>query len=61
MWPLTLRKEQKFRVQENKVKRRIHGPKAEKVTGGWRKLHSEEIQNLYSSAHIVTVIKTRIG
>jgi hypothetical protein len=51
---LTLRKEHRLRVSENKVFRRIFGPKRDEVTGGWRKLHG-----LYSSPSIVTVIKAR--
>jgi hypothetical protein len=41
-------------VCENRVLRRIFGPKRDKVTGGWRKLHNEELHNLYSSASIIT-------
>jgi hypothetical protein len=46
-------------VFENKVSRRIFGPKRDEVTGGWRKLHNEEIHNLFSSPNIITVIKSR--
>jgi hypothetical protein len=42
-WSLTLREQHKLRVFENKVMRRIFGPKSDEVTGGWRKLHNEEL------------------
>jgi hypothetical protein len=44
---------------ENRVLRRIFGPKRDEVTGGWRKLHNEELHGLYSSASIVRVIKAK--
>jgi hypothetical protein len=44
---------------ENRVLSRIFGPKREKVTGGWRKLHNEELHNLYSSPSIIRMIKSR--
>jgi hypothetical protein len=47
-WSLTLRKEHRLRVFENKVLRRIFGPKRDEVTGEWRKLHNEELCDLYS-------------
>jgi hypothetical protein len=43
----------------NKVLRRISGPKRHEVTGGWRKLHNEELRNLYSSPSIITIIESR--
>jgi hypothetical protein len=46
-WRLTLREEHTLRVFVSKVLRRIFGPKREEVTGGWRKLHSEELHNYY--------------
>ena len=58
-WSLTLRQERRLRVFENRVLRRIFGPKRDEVTGEWRKLHNEELDNLYSSPNIVRVIKTR--
>jgi hypothetical protein len=58
-WSLTLREEHRSRVFENRVLRRIFGPKRDEVTGGWRKLHNEELHGLYSSPSIVTVIKAR--
>ena len=45
---------------ENKVLRRIFGPKRDEVTGEWRKLHNEDLNDLYSSPNIVRVIKSRI-
>jgi hypothetical protein len=47
------------RVFENRVLRRIFGPKTDEVTGGWRKMHNEELHGLYSSPSIVRVIKAR--
>jgi hypothetical protein len=46
-------------VSENRALRRIFGPKRDEETGGWRKLHNEELRGLYSSPSIVRVIKTR--
>jgi len=54
-----LREERKLRVFENKVLRRIFGPRRDEVTGKWRRLHSEELNDLYSSPNIVRVIKSR--
>jgi hypothetical protein len=54
-----LREEHRLRVFENRVHRRIFGPKRDEVTGGWRKLHNEELHGLYSSPSIVKVIKAR--
>jgi hypothetical protein len=53
-WSLTVREEHKLRVL-----RRIFGPKRDRVTGGWRKLYNEELHNLYSSASIIRIIKSR--
>jgi hypothetical protein len=58
-WSLTLRKEHKLRVFENRVLRRIFGPKRDGVTEGWRKLYNEELYNLYSSPNIIRIIKSR--
>jgi hypothetical protein len=44
---------------ENRVSRRIFGPKRDEVTGGWRKLHNEELHNFYSSPSIIRMIKSR--
>jgi hypothetical protein len=46
-------------VCENRVLRGIFGPKTDEVTGGWRKLHNEELHNLYSSPSIIRMIKSR--
>jgi hypothetical protein len=46
-------------VFENRVPRRIFGPKRDEVTGGWRKLHNEELHILYSSPNIIRQIKSR--
>jgi hypothetical protein len=46
-------------VFENRVLRRIFGPKTDEVTGGWRNLHNEELHNLYSSPSIIRMIKSR--
>jgi hypothetical protein len=56
-WSLTLREEHILRVFENRVLRRIFGPRRDKVTGDWRKLHNEELHNLYSSPNIFKMIK----
>ena len=58
-WSLTLREERKLRVFENMVLRRIFGPRREEVTGEWRRVHNEELNDLYSSPNIVRVIKSR--
>jgi len=58
-WSLTLREERKLRVFENMVLRRIFGPRRDEVMGEWRKLHNEELNDLYSSTNIVRVIKSR--
>jgi hypothetical protein len=51
--------EQKLRVFENRVLKRIFGPKRDGVMGGWRKLHNEELHNLYCSSSINRIIKSR--
>jgi hypothetical protein len=58
-WSPTLREEHRLRVFDNKVLRRIFGPKRDEVTGGWRKLHNEKLHNLYSSSNIIRMIKSR--
>jgi hypothetical protein len=58
-WSLSLREEHRLRVFENRVLRRIFGLARDEVTGGWRKLHKEELHGLYSSPDIVRVIKAR--
>jgi hypothetical protein len=57
-WSLILREEHRLRVFENRVLRRIFGPKREE-DGSWRKLHNNELHSLYSSPNIVRVIKSR--
>jgi hypothetical protein len=56
---LTLREEHRLRVFENRVLRRIFGPKRDEVMGEWRKLHNEELRDLYSSPSIIRIIKSR--
>jgi hypothetical protein len=56
---LTLREEHRLRVSENRVLRRIFGLKRYEVTGEWRKLHNEELRDLYSSPSIIRKIKSR--
>jgi len=58
-WPLTLREECRLRVFENRVLRRMFGSKRDEVTGEWRKLHNEELNDLYSAPNIFRVIKSR--
>jgi len=58
-WSLTLRDERRLRVFENRMLKRIFVPKRDEVTGEWRKLHNEELNDLYSSPHIVQVTKSR--
>ena len=58
-WSLTLRNERRLRVFENRVLRRIFGPKRDEVIGEWRKLHNEELSDLYSLHNIVRVVKSR--
>jgi hypothetical protein len=54
-----MREERRLRVLKNRVLRRIFGPKRDDVTGEWRKLRNEELNNLYSSPNILRVIKLR--
>jgi hypothetical protein len=56
---LGAREEHRLRVFKNRVLRRIFGPKRDEVTGEWRKLHNEELNNLYSSPDIIRQAKSR--
>jgi hypothetical protein len=58
-WSPTIREEHRLRVFENRVMRRIFGPKLDEVVGGWRKLHNEELHKSYSSPSIIRMIKSR--
>jgi len=58
-WSLIWREERKLRVLENMVLKRIFGPWRTELTGEWRRLHNEELNDLYSSPSIVRVIKSR--
>ena len=58
-WSLTLREDRKLEVFENMVLRRIFGPRRDEATGKWRRLHNEELNDLYSWPNIVRVIKSR--
>src|SRR5215469_8501273 len=57
-WSLSLREERRLRGFENRVLRRVFGPKRDQVTGEWRKLH-EELRDLYSLPNILRVVKLR--
>ena len=57
-WSLTLREESRLRVFENRIPRRIYGPKSDE-NGEWRRLHNEELHSLYRSPNIIRVIKSR--
>jgi len=59
-WSLTMREEQRLRVFENRVLRKKFGPKRDEVTGDWRRLHNEDLNDPYSSPNIIRVIKSRI-
>jgi hypothetical protein len=58
-WSLTLREVRRLRVFENRVFRSVFGPKRDEVTVEWRKLHNEELSDLYSIPNIVRVVKSR--
>jgi hypothetical protein len=58
-WSLTLKEEHRLRVLENRVLKRIFGPKREEVAGGWRRLHNEKLHKLYASPNIIRVRKIK--
>ena len=58
-WSLTLREERRLRVFEKRVLRRVFGPKRDEEKGEWRKLHNEELRDLYSLPNTVRVVKSR--
>jgi hypothetical protein len=58
-WSLTLRGERRLRVFENRVLRKVFEPTRDEVTGEWRKLHNEELNDLYSLPNIVRVVKAK--
>jgi hypothetical protein len=58
-WSLTLREEHRLRAFQNRMLRRIFGQKKDEVTGGWRKLHNEELHNFHSSPSVIRIIKSR--
>jgi hypothetical protein len=58
-WSLTLREKRRLRIFQNRVLRRVFGPKRDEVTGEWRKLHNEELSDRYSLPNIVRVLKSR--
>jgi hypothetical protein len=55
-----LREERRLKVFENRVLRKVFGPKRDEVTGEWRKLHNEELNDFYSLPNIVRVVKSKI-
>jgi hypothetical protein len=59
-WSQTLREKHRLRVFKKRVPRKTLGPKRDEVTGGWRKLHNEELNNIYSSPTIIRMIKSRM-
>ena len=58
-WSLTLKEAHRLRVFENRVLRRIFGPKRDEVRGEWRKLHTDELNDLYCATNIIRVLKSR--
>jgi hypothetical protein len=58
-WSLTVKEEHRLKVFENRMLKGIFGPKRDEVTGGRRKLHNEELHNLYSSPNIIRMIKSK--
>jgi hypothetical protein len=58
-WSVTLREERRLKVFESRLLRRILGPKREEMTGNWRRLHNEELYNMYASPNTIQVIKSK--
>jgi hypothetical protein len=58
-WSPTLREERRLRVLENRVLSKVFGPKRDELIGEWRRLHNEELHDLYSSTNIIRFIKSR--
>jgi hypothetical protein len=58
-WFLTLREKHRLRVFENRVLRRIFGPKRDEVKGGFKWLHNEDLHNVYSSPSVIRIIRSR--
>jgi len=58
-WSLTLREECRLRLLENRVLRKMFGPKRDEVTGKWKRLQNEELYDLYSSLYVTRAIKSR--
>jgi hypothetical protein len=58
-WSLDIKGEHRLGVFENRVLRRIFGPKRDEVTGEWRKLHNEELHDLYYSPSVIRILKAR--
>jgi hypothetical protein len=58
-WSLVVREEDRMRVSEKRILGRIFGTEREEVVGGWRRLHNEELHNLYASPNTIRVIKSR--
>jgi hypothetical protein len=58
-WSLTLKEERRLGVFENRVLKKIFAPEKDEIIGGWRKLHNEELHNLYCLPNIIRMIKSR--
>jgi len=54
-----VREERRLNMCENRVLRTVFGPKREEVAGGWRRLHNEELHDLYASSDIIMVIRSK--